>query len=45
MARAQQEIRRLTSRGRLSPQQRLELARWQREWVVAWREGQYAIAA
>ncbi|MDF2261420.1 hypothetical protein [Streptantibioticus ferralitis] len=45
MARAQQEIRRLTGRGRLSPQQRLELAEWQREWVAAWRESQYVIAA
>ncbi|MCQ4083747.1 hypothetical protein NGB36_24925 [Streptomyces sp. RB6PN25] len=43
--RAQQAIRALIARGRLTAEQRLELARWQREWVAAWRESQYVIAA
>ena len=44
-ARAQAAIRNLTARGRLTAAERLELAYWQREWVQAWREGQYVIAA
>ncbi|MDI5966122.1 hypothetical protein POF50_021695 [Streptomyces sp. SL13] len=35
---AQAEIRRLTERGQLSAVDRLELARWQRMWLAAWRE-------
>jgi hypothetical protein len=49
MARAQAEIRALTTLGRpLSAVERLELARWQRVWVAAWkvdREQRYVIAA
>jgi hypothetical protein len=33
--RAQTAIRALIARGRLSPEQRLELAAWQREWAYA----------
>jgi hypothetical protein len=29
----------------LTAAERLELAEWQREWVAAWREGQYVTAA
>lgn len=36
--RAQAEIRALTERGTLTAAERVELARWQREWVAAWRE-------
>jgi hypothetical protein len=43
--RAQRAIRALTARGRLTREERLELAEWQREWVQAWREGQYVTAA
>ena len=48
LARAQAAIRALTRRGRLArltTEERLELAEWQREWVQAWRESQYVIAA
>jgi hypothetical protein len=49
MARAQAEIRALTTLGRpLSAAERLELARWQRVWVAAWKVAQgaqYVIAA
>ncbi|MGW7007603.1 hypothetical protein ACWGCW_33570 [Streptomyces sp. NPDC054933] len=45
LARAQAAIRALTRRGHLTREQRLELAEWQREWVAAWRESQYVIAA
>ncbi len=38
MARAQEHIRTLIDRGVRSPAQRLELAGWQRAWVMAWRE-------
>lgn len=38
LARAQAEIRALTARGALSARKRLELARWQRAWLDAWRE-------
>ena len=37
--RAQAQIRALTERGTLTAAERIELARWQREWVAAWREG------
>ncbi|MDI5965694.1 hypothetical protein [Streptantibioticus silvisoli] len=42
--RAQAEIRALTGRGTLSAADRLKLARWQREWVAAWRETSGAAA-
>lgn len=45
LAEAQAAIRRLTARCHLTREQRLELAAWQRQWVAAWRESQYAIAA
>jgi hypothetical protein len=49
MDQAQAQIRALTTTGRaLSAAERLELARWQRVWVEAWkaaRESQYVIAA
>ena len=45
LAEAQCAIRRLTARGRLSWDERLELAGWQRQWVEAWTESQYVIAA
>ncbi|MEU1625260.1 hypothetical protein ABZ746_07985 [Streptomyces sp. NPDC020096] len=45
LARAQAAIRALIGRGQLTREQRLELAEWQREWVAAWRESQYVIAA
>jgi Spy/CpxP family protein refolding chaperone len=45
LRRAQTAIRALIARGRLTPEQRLELATWQREWVAAWRESRYVIAA
>jgi len=45
LRRAQAAIRALTARGRLTAAERLELAAWQREWVAAWREGRYIIAA
>jgi hypothetical protein len=48
MARAQSEIRRLTTRSHLTAAERLELARWQRAWVEAWKAAQgvwYVIAA
>lgn len=38
LARAQAEIRALTTRGNLTVTERLELASWQREWVAAWSE-------
>jgi hypothetical protein len=47
-ARAQAAIRALLARRRRAPltaAERLELAEWQREWVAAWREGQYVTAA
>ncbi|AEW97841.1 MULTISPECIES: hypothetical protein [Streptomycetaceae] len=37
--RAQAAIRALTARHPLTPSQRLELARWQREWLHAYRDG------
>ncbi len=45
LAEAQAAIRRLTARGRLTPAERLELATWQRQWVAAWRDSQFVIAA
>jgi hypothetical protein len=47
-ARAQAAIRALLARRRRAPlttAERLELAAWQREWVAAWRDGQYVTAA
>ncbi|MBY8887944.1 hypothetical protein K7472_24335 [Streptomyces sp. PTM05] len=44
-AQAQAAIRALTTRGRLTPEQRLELARWQRAWLAAWRDADYVTAA
>lgn len=45
LAEAQCAIRRLTARGRLSHTERLELAAWQRQWVQAWHDSHYVIAA
>lgn len=45
LAEAQAAIRRLTARGRLTRDERLELAGWQRQWVEAWHDSQYVIAA
>jgi hypothetical protein len=46
LERAQQRIRDLTTgAGALTPEHRLELAQWQREWVAAWRESEYVAAA
>ena len=38
LAFAQAQIRALTARGALSARERLELARWQRAWLDAWRD-------
>ena len=45
LARAQTAIRALIDRGKLTTAEQLELAEWQREWVQAWRDSQYVIAA
>lgn len=45
LAEAQEKIRALVTRGALSSEERLELARWQRAWVQAWRDTRYVPAA
>jgi hypothetical protein len=45
LARAQAAIRALTTRGALTPEEQLELAQWQREWLAAWGENRYVITA